>query len=370
MPQLGHALVALGTATATETAPRAQATRAAWVGGCLLLAYAPDLIEWGMLWIGWLPIHGGPSGLPIMLPLTAVVLACLRFGLGERSWLALGVVAVMLLSHSLLDLLDGGIPLRWPFSRDVVGGDVLGLTRIEAGGRLAAELRRFVPLACLGIALRLWTASPSSWTRWSAVSALAISLATAPLDAAPWLQVIALSVSIAAYLGSWTRTRWKSVGWQVTLALPLLAMGLSQAYAWHQMRLADAHYLAGRPAAAIPHYRQARRLRPVDLTARAIYREADSLTQAGQYAAAHALFWRGIRASENPLAFRDGLARLYFSAEGTPWHQPREAVALLERLLAHPHPPAYRRYLEDQMKLAQAAVAKLQDQSASAQSLP
>ncbi|MGE3180965.1 MAG: metal-dependent hydrolase [Phycisphaerae bacterium] len=156
MPQIGHAFVGLGLGAATLDAPRKRRLRFAWLGVMLLAALLPDVVEWYYL------VCGGPlvphSSFASVFSTALSILICstiLRFALGERAVAAHLLVAAAIFSHTMLDVLDGGIPLWWPFSDAVVGVEWLGRDDAPLLEQLAKEFVVLGPFFTIGIVLGL-----------------------------------------------------------------------------------------------------------------------------------------------------------------------------------------------------------------------
>ncbi|NUQ48611.1 MAG: metal-dependent hydrolase, partial [Phycisphaerae bacterium] len=155
MPHLAHGLTGLAIGVASVAESRRPAVHAGWVGACVTLAYLPDLVEWLLVLSGVWTVRSAPASLLISGISALAVILLVRLGLRETRWPVLAAAAAAVLSHSLLDALDGGIPALWPWHAETFGWeDALGLDALRGTGRVHAEAVLFMPLLALGLLIR------------------------------------------------------------------------------------------------------------------------------------------------------------------------------------------------------------------------
>jgi hypothetical protein len=352
MPQFGHGLVGLGLGAATIADPRTPALRDCWIGLTVLLAYLPDVLEWLAALAGLRLPHSAPASIPIGLLSILAVLGLLRFRFREPGRAALVVAACAVASHSLLDAVNGGIPLWWPIHGRPSGSDWLGLRELSPQRRTWEESRLFLPVLAVGVAVGiirggkhpLIAALAAGLGMWAVIFAILDQLAGVAV-------CLVLEGLLTAALVRELRWRWLL---NLVPAVPVLALGAVQLYAWREMREGLAAHIEGRFTAAITHSEAAGRFRPVDMEAAALYRAATCYQALGDYERAHALYERGRAEFPGHLWFLDGLAELYVSARETRFWKPAEAERLALFVIERTADPAYRAYVERILQRARA----------------
>lgn len=323
MPQLGHGLVGLGVAAATYPHVRSGGLRSAWFGLGVTLAYLPDLVEWGLRWMDLRPVHSAPASLLALALSCAVAVGALRVVFRESSPVALAGACAAIGSHTLLDALDGGVPLLWPWSSASIGADLLAALGDAPGGRLGLELLVFAPLTLLG----------------------------ALCGAIGWRSP---GASRAARRGPLRH------GWQLVALSPVLILGAFQVMAWREMKLGYACHNRGEYEAAIPHYQRAADLRPVDWEGAARFRVDYCLFRAGHEREALSRFLAALQADPRSFAYNSGLAELYLLARDATLRRPADGRALLdrlERLASNEEERTYARLLRERVDQTLAAEA-------------
>ena len=288
MPAIGHALVGVAVGAATAHAPRSRVLRRAWLGLCVLLAMLPDVAEWTLAALGAALPHSAIAGLPVALGAAAACMLLTRCVLGDR-WLVSITAAVALLSHTLLDAVDGGIPLLWPFSPDVIGATWITPAGAETGARLARELALFVPIAIAGLAAAAWRNGPAA----GGVAALGFvgSLLAGLIGDLPGAALISASALVAAAATlPWPPSH---VPWQALQLLPAALFAAAHAHGRWQMSLGHAARERGDAEAALRHYALATQYRPMDLGVDPDFWTARVLIDAGRSG-------RGRRQFESP----------------------------------------------------------------------
>ncbi len=298
MPQIGHGLVGLGAGAAAVGVPRSTALNACWFGALVLLAYVPDVAEWLAGLLGWFGPHSALAGVPALLVTGVLVVILLRFGFREKRLVVFIVAVSVLASHTLLDALDGGIPLLWPFGRGLIGARWLPITGDTAAQRLRAECLVFLPLAGLGIAIGILRMRHARGRK-------------------PWraaFQARALANLIPL--------------------MPVIMLGAVQVHAAEQARRGAACERQGQLTEAIAHYRAAARFRPLGLEIQAIYRIALCQRRTGAFGLAYVTLTDALRRDPQNLLLNVGLADLYLTAVGTEYHRPADARRLAEYIIA------------------------------------
>ena len=335
MPQLGHGLVGLAIGAATAGDPRTRATRNGWLGAAVLLAYLPDLVEWAVRQVGVRLPHSALASAPVVALYCLATVVVLRYLMREKSRVVLVAAVVAIASHSLLDLLDGGIPLAWPFSHENFGTHwKLSLNFGTASERLGYEGLRFLPVVAIGLAVSI-----IRFSRVSGRSLAAISLAgTACLGGA--IGIVAVSVSAvaalvaAAILLCRVRVRRAHCLNFVPL-IPVLLVASVELYAWNEVRLGLACERADELPEALEHYGRARRVRPMATETRAIYRTALVQRRLNDDASAYQALTQGLKDEPTSILLTFGLARLYLDASDPNIRRPREALRLVDELFPH-----------------------------------
>ena len=353
MPQLGHALIGLGIGAATDRDVRSTWLRDAWPGLCVVLAYGPDLLEWGLLWTPISVVHSVTASLLVTLAI-AVLLTILVLWVARESWWLAGVAVAAWVSHVLADTLAGGVPLRWPFSHETIGSDYLELDVGSAVERLAAEVRWLLIATTAGLALSAWRASHAWRARGLALAATAAAMVGA---AANWIPLV-LAAPLIALVGLALAGRWPRPRWLVRNALalvPIWLMGGGLIYGWCYTRSAERLYRAGDYRAALVDYAEAARFRPVDGSARSMYMSALCYRRLGDLAAAHALYQSCLERFPECITAMYGLGLLYLNSTDPEYRRPAEAAVLFERVLAGTSMPKQRLYLQTLIDQACAA---------------
>lgn len=375
MPHLGHVLVGAGLGLATRADVKRPLLRAAWVSSLTLLACLPDVLEWaGLLIERPLPRDGGAAAI-VLAPIGLAVVAGLWL-LGERSWrLALAALAA-LASHSLMDGLDGGIPLWWPWSRERVGpADGLGWDGLSLAERTGREVLLFGPVLLFGAGVAAWRAfraaaivqnsppgcrrgaQPERPSRAPDTPSRGHAAQRPGLMAAARLNV--RSVEARSRPGGFSRRSPPS--WSVALAavLPLLPLaGLVFGQLYGNWRIEQAHALqrAKRYAEAIALYHDCRRFGAMTLDTESRYWAALCHMALGEDDEAYYTFQGVLRHDPQSWLMRYGLAYLYVNAESPPFQRPAEALALLETLLDETPAGPRRETAVTQLQRGQAAM--------------
>jgi len=335
---LGHALVGLGVGAATVPDARSPWLARGWLGTALTLAYWPDVLEWLGGLLGWSPPHSAfASLLPVMVSCAALVLL-LRLALKETSRPILAAACGLVFSHLVLDLIDGGIPIWWPFSSRVVGPDWIPNGRGELAARVSKEVWLFVPVAAAGLAGLVWRCRAGLWLAGVAAVALQVVIVGSIAE-----QVVLMAapggVLVAAALVAPRRWPRPALLWQVVPAVPVLVLAAVQFYAEQQMRLGLRYQLERDYVSAQRYYARCARLRPIghDDLARYLIQVLDQRLR-GEEAA-----WQQHLSAlaENPddPAHLKALAELYLTAGDPGRRNPAEALRLAERLAERSESP-------------------------------
>lgn len=292
MPQLVHGLVGLSVGAATAQDVRTPWLRSAWIGTTFLLAYLPDVIEWGLRLCGVRLPHSAAASLPCTVAGCAVLYAALRFGVRETGRISTAVALGVFASHMVLDAWSGGIPLWWPFSETTVGTDWLSFDRWRGHReRLLREALACTPLVVIGLVVGLVRSRGACWDR--------------------------------------------RMLWNVVPALPVLALGGLQWYVWEHMRAGTAHHQAGRYAAAIDEYAAAARFPVVGFEGTPRARIAQCLVGLGQYDAAFQILERGRRDHPANMEYVVGFAELHLQATDERYFRPDVALEQIDILMAY-----------------------------------
>jgi hypothetical protein len=313
VPHLGHALVGLGIGVATSGVPRTRAVRSTWLGACVLLACLPDVLEWGLRWLRWPLPHNAPASLLVLGILSLALVVGCRL-MGERRWGVAGAAVACLASHSLLDTVDGGIPLWWPWSDADVGPDWL---RTEAGGgalgALAWEAALFFPVVLLGACARAVRRPPRH-----------------------------------------PRPLW------LLNAVPLLPLALlagAEGYAHHHMRVGRELDLRGEHERALERFLAVQQVHPLDLEEDAHSWIAMSLQKLGQERAAYELYQDYLARDPNALPMRYGLAYLHLHARDPELLRLQHGLRMMEQVHADAPPGAYREMVRSLLELERGRLA-------------
>lgn len=316
MPHLGHALVGAGIGAASADQPHSTLLRRTWIGGLTLVACLPDLLEWMGRWVSVTVPHNAPASPAVLLVLSALVVILLRYVFGQSGALVPAAALAALWSHALLDALDGGIPLLWPWRADDIGADLLGLEHQQGPWRLVREGAIFLPLTGLGmLVLFLKTRAPAHG-RAGGVS-----------HADP---------------GAHGRHRdWRHPA-QLLPLLPLAAFAAAEVYSHDQMRRGHQCRAQGAHAAALMHFRQARLLRPLDGDADALYWVAMSHRELGQEQEAYEIYREFLARHPRDLPMRYGLAHLLLHAREERFRRPDQGLRMLEEVYRDAPPGWYR----------------------------
>lgn len=297
MPHVGHPLTGLAIGMATLPAVGEPRVRRVWLGACVLAACLPDLVAWKLRLAGLaLPHNALSAPLPVAAA-SVLIVAWLRFGFGERRGAALLALPLATASHGLLDAINGGVPMLWPFSAVVLGADWLGLDAIEGWRRLAVEIALFAPLvAAAWLIGRRPRGAASAWRH--------------PAQLVPLVPVAAFAV--AQLLGRWEYQQ-----------------GIDR--------------LGGNePEAAMAHFRAALRWQPLAHVDESLYYLADCHLRLGNDATAAAIYIRAAQADPRNPIMRFGLARVYLYAADPAYHRPDEGLRLMEQVHAESEPGPYR----------------------------
>lgn len=344
MPMVGHALVGLGVAAATQPIVRVPRLAGVWLGLGLLLAYWPDVFEW-LLNLAGLPMrHSTFASLPVLAVTSIPLLLLIRYVARERRWWV-GVAAVgILATHTLLDTLDGGIPLWWPLSADSVGPNWVKGTGDTPP--LARELILFGPLLATGVLLgtiarrRDW--GPVALAILTLLAALSAALAASVL----FMGLVLLAAAFAAVLAGLGPRRPMNGLWTALLTVPVVVTAAVHLFAHAELKLGAQAYARGDWAAAVEHFGLAGRFRPLGVDAAAIYAEGLSYMRMQQPDRALAVFDAGRRRYPGHDDFLIGPARVYMTALDSRYYQPDTARALLEQVRDRTPNPDTRRTAE------------------------
>ena len=345
MPQLGHGFVGLAIGAATAGDPGSSTTRNRWLGLAVLLACLPDLLEWLARHAAVRLPHSALASVPMLVLCSLAALLVVRYLLREKSRVALAAVVVALASHTLLDMLDGGIPLAWPFSNEIIGPHwKLSLTYGSAGERLRYESLRFLPVLAIGLAVGI-----IRFSRVSGRSAAALSLAgTACLGGAIGIAVVSAS-AVAALVAATIllcRVRLRRAHlYNLVPLVPLILVGSVEVYAWQQARAGLACERRGEPLRALAHYERVRDLKPTGTEVFAIYRTAVVLQGLGKEEGAYEVLAAGLENDPRSAWLNFGLAELYLDSSDARYQKPREALQMAEALV----PATEHAYLHDQV---------------------
>lgn len=327
--------------------------RNSWIGLGVLLAYWPDVLEWGLLLCDVRLPHAAPASLPAATISVLAITLVLRGALHETSRIALLVAGLLIASHTLLDGVSGGIPLWWPIDASLVGPDWIRLDNLPMARRLRIEALIFVPAVAIGLMLRTLRrhAAPLA-------SGLAVGLTIASLASAICGSVVGvLAATAVLILAECVQLDRLDPRWTLNLLplVPVIALGVVQIHAWRQINAGLAAMQRGDFEAGLYHNQQAARFRPVDLEAAARYRVAECQMRLGRFEEAHAGFSSGRRDFPGNVIFLDGLAQVYLAADLPALQRPREALILAEQAQAASRDPAYRKWIQQFIDQARAA---------------
>lgn len=310
--------------------------RNAWLGIAVLLAYLPDILEMSVAVVGLAVPRSALASLPAAVVEAALVVALLRWAVRETSPIALAAAAAAVVSHAVLDLIAGGIPLGWPFSSHVVGPDWVRVDQLPPLARLPRELMIVGPVLAAGLAVY---AVRCAGLRSSAVAAALLAAATAATSvvtrAAASTTVIAATVcalllaelALVALTTAW-RPRLAAL-WNGVVLAPILLVGGVTIYAWYEVDVGDTYWERHEYAEALVHYNRGRAAPLLGGQAHLrVYRRADCLRHLGHFGEAYELFEAGSRRFPDCLWFQCGIIDLLLSADNPQWHRPAEALAL------------------------------------------
>lgn len=333
MPHLGHAIIGLGIGAATVSETRRPAVQAAWLGSCVLLAFLPDLVEWLAVLAGLRLPRSAPAALILVIPCVALVSAVLWLGFRERRWPLHAAAAAAVLSHTLLDALDGGIPLLWPWvSRDLGWGDAFGLGALRGGARIHAELVTFMPLMALGVLIRALRIGREG-DRLVALLGLAASFSAAVFTLG-LLVIFSWTVIAAAVWRLRPRVWSRAYAANLALVVPVLLLGVVQVHSrWH---LLEGERLRGaeRYGEAIEHYQAARRFGALDSVTDPLYYESLCLNELDRGRDALVLLETYLRSDPRNELMRYGLAHLRVTARDAAVRNVEQGLRLARELAA------------------------------------
>lgn len=340
MPIVGHGLVGLGIGAAGSADPRSPVLRRTWLGTIVLLAFLPDLLEWaGKLAGGSLP-HSVFESFVVCGLIWLSVMFLFRRVFRETNRLALLAATAAIWSHPLLDLVAGGVPLWWPFSSRLVGGDWLGWNEPSRADRLIHETMVFLPVAAGGLTVAIWRTQRHRRSTWAAILLLVAAIDGMLLGS----EIVTLLGCAGLLTVAWWIRPFRpgpTLLAQVLPCFPVVLLGAVELYAWDQMRQGVALETGGDPAAALPYYQRTRRFMPVDLESAALFRTGICHMRLGREATAYRTFRRGLEREPDSPRFRYGLAILFLGAKDPYWYRPDEAIRLAEELVEHADSVAY-----------------------------
>lgn len=357
MPQFAHGFAGLGIAAATIHAPRSAALRAGWPGTLLLLAYLPDLLDWALHLARTGVPHGAMCSLPMTTLLCAATLLLLAGVLRERSVQVIAAALAALVSHLLLDLYSGGIPLWWPFSAEFSGADLFDLEDLPFRERVPVELTVSAPLLAFGLGAGIVRRQGPPVFMLATGAALGASIC-AVLGRHAWLSATAVAcLALFWLLAAQPGGRAFSL-WNLAPAAPVLLLAGVQVHGWARVQLGLFAQARGDHAAAIAHYRSAAFLRPMGLDGVELYRVGRTYIEMGREEQAYRLFMQGLAEYPDRVLFLDALVHLHLSPHDPQYYDPPEALRLARIVHDRATKPYYRRYAADLVKMAEAEVRK------------
>lgn len=332
MPLLGHGLVGLGIGAATSADVRSPWLRNAWLGAVVTLAYLPDLLEWFVRLAGYSMPHSAWASLPMTVLGCAVLALTLRFMLHERAGLPLLAGAIALASHGVLDLVDGGIPLWWPFSRIVAGPDWIPNDRDGLGGALVKEVCLFAPFAAAGCVCAVWRKRAGVASICAAIVGLELVLVGCImgqilLTCLAGGALVLLTLVVYRYRPGWRQF------WLIVPLVPVLLLAGAELCAAQQMRWGRECYRERDYARAQEHFVCCARYRSIGLNNASHHMIAVCHMRLGQEETAYRLFRDGLDHDPRSFSALRGLADLYMTARDERFRKPHEAVRMAKRLV-------------------------------------
>jgi hypothetical protein len=339
MPHIGHLLTgaAIGAATAGE--PRSRVLRNTWIGGAILLAAAPDVAEWLARLAGATFPHNALASIPIVTAASIVLFVGLRLGLRERRLLVFAAISA-LASHTLLDTLDGGIPLWWPFSRKEIGPDWLGLGIERGAARLIREWLIFAPLAAAGLAVHTCRKQQSPKSRTALLLAVIATLAAATLGGVIPAVFSAVVVSLLIAAGRPHRPALAHLANALPL-LPIVVFGIVEWDSKRHVVMANAAWGRQDYALAMQEFESAMRWGAIDTGIDPLYYIGTCKAALGDEQGAFDYFnWAIARWGDEPL-LQYGLGKLLISARQPDLRRPQEALRLANAALRSAPTPQF-----------------------------
>ncbi|HMQ15423.1 MAG TPA: hypothetical protein PKC49_05555 [Phycisphaerae bacterium] len=354
MPHLAHGLTGLAIGVASVGESRRPAVHAGWLGACVTLAYLPDLIEWLLLLCGVRTARSAPASLPVSMAAALAVIAIVRLALRETRWPILVAAGAAVLSHSLLDALDGGIPALWPWSAETFGWeDAFGLDAGRGAGRVHAEAVLFMPLLALGLLIRAGRLGREP-DRLVALLALAATFSAAVFP----LGLLVLFSLVICAAAAW-RVRPRVWTWGLTANLaamaPVVLLGVVQWHSHWNLREGERLRVAGRCQEAIGHYHAARRFGALDSVTDPLYYEALCLNELDRPVEALALLEDYLRRDPDNDLMLYGLAHLRITARDPHVQDFVEGRRLAGHVAAESRSEHYRGLAQRLLESAQAA---------------
>ncbi len=348
MPHIGHALTGLGIGLAASGEPRSRTLQGCWLGLCLTLSCWQDAAEWFGRLFGVRVWHSGPAGLPVSLVVIGAVAWWLRRRLREPLVVIVAAGAAVV-SHGLLDMADGGIPLWWPFWRSNVGAELLRLERWEGSARYLTELRLFAPLVAAGFVVGAWRLGVGAWALAAGLAATAATIVLAVVSAewAAWGSVTALLVCALVWATA-SRRGWRPAGWwmQLAVASPVVVFGAALVYGRHEMAVAEEYRAAGRYDAAMRHFERARRVAPLGSGVAPDYYIGLCMQLMGRERAARDYFEALLARMPGEELLQYGYAHVLVTATAEDVRDPESGVIIARELARSAREPRIRGYAE------------------------
>ncbi|MGD8450933.1 MAG: hypothetical protein PVJ57_03870 [Phycisphaerae bacterium] len=331
--------------------PQRPALSSSWLGTIFLLAYLPDVLEWLARLAGLRFPHSAPAALPVLLVTGTATLLILRFVCREYRWRVLLIAFAAVASHTVLDLLAGGIPYLWPLSGEIRGPDWLQLGEVSGERRFLWECRLFLPVLAVGLAVALVRYSRRTVVEYAAVVGGLAAIGLAVAGSSLLVACVTGALGVTAVVLVWPRIRIRHL-WNLVLATPVIILAGVQVLAWDQMRRGQEWDRAGDPERALTCYSRVLALRPVDLETIAVYRAAVCQQRLRRNDEAEALFRYGEALRPDWPYFLLGRMDLYLDSADRDPSRAREVIRLADEFLAQGHDELYRAKVEARRKRA------------------
>ncbi len=321
----------MGTATAAD--PRSRVVKKCWIGLAVFLAYLPDFLEWVGRSMGLEMTRSAPASLFVVAICIAVLLPAMRLT-GEKSAVILVVGAAAVLSHLLMDMIHGGIPLWWPVSSRKVGPDWLHLGPSRGVECFRRELVLFGGTLAVGLAIGIARCRPGAY--WCAIVGGLVGLAWA----ASWLdRPVFVLAGIGGLAAAGLIVCRTLVGlpwlWHAVPLLPLLFIAGSHLYIGREVRLGDEFWMHEEYRPALVHYNRSRRFISVSGESCAtLYKIGYCHWMMGDEAEAHRFYLLGVEKFPEYSCFYEGLAEVCLFAKNPVLNRPQEVFALTDKLVA------------------------------------